>query len=746
MAAQVAEYKNVLEDLRDRVGKADQLLIQRTLQNDITEEPEENVNPSTSPQNLPQDKLGSSGFYTEHQATGDAGSTDSVDHINEDFNRSGISRATGYLGKSSEATWMGTLMRRTSDGDFDDKEKNIPQMSFGFGLDPLREDGAKQAKKVRLLSDSCYHCDDVPFLCLDNVQAYQLPPRATADSLLTCYLESVHPVFPILGKTTFLKQFQAFYNNPNINTGPKWLSILNLIFALGARYSGLVRAEWRGIADEHDVYFSRAWLLGLDTDSMWTPADLQKIQIAGLASFYLMARQQINRAFTMSGIAVRQALSLGLHLRNEDPHLADFAKEIRNRVWWAVASTERTLSVMVGRPTCFVGSDCSAPLPLPLEEEMFMSTNQPYDAAAAQQARRLSAGDDDPPYTSASTPSSVSSRANLKDSPIPRSSHNRADRNMISPNNGLFFLYITKLKILDDNILKQLYRPDIKNKTWATVQNIMLSLQGRLDRWRSGLHAVFDFTRTQPDQSFSRQRMCLALMYYSTVIITKRPCLCKMEERVPNETKRGQDIDRASAAECVLAAQSLVDLLPDEINVAIMYQISPWWNMVHHLMQAATALMLELSFNAVHCPDAADVLFVTAQKAVAWLQSMAADDLAAARAWKLSSDALGKVASRIGRRIDDRLTRLVPTGEDVSMQDLLMPSPNYNAASSAYVPMISDEADYLSMQPQTTSSWEPLMFTSYDNYLSNNLSNTQLPPRQQQHQQYQQHQQHQQWE
>ncbi|KAL8935348.1 MAG: hypothetical protein Q9216_005478 [Gyalolechia sp. 2 TL-2023] len=436
----------------------------------------------------------------------------------------------------------------------------------------------------------------------------------------------------------------------------------------------------------------------------------------------------------MSGIAIRQALTLGLHLRNEDPNLVDFAKEIRYRVWWAVASTERTLSVMVGRPTCFVGTDCSAPLPLPLEEEMLISTNQPCDTASVRQVQGLSSEEDGFPDMSASTPSSVSSKANarsVRDSPISRSSYNLLGKNKVSPSNGLFFVYITTLKLLDDEILKQLYRPVIVKKSWANVQDIMLGLQEKIDSWRSGLHAVFDFTRSQPDQSFRRQRMCLGLMYYSTVIITKRPCLCKMDEKIPNETKRAKDIDQASATECVFAAQSLVNLLPDEINLPRMYHISPWWNMVHHLMQAVTALLLEISFSAIHCPDSAHFLFIAAQKAVAWLQSMAANDLAAARAWRLSSDMLRKVAPKVGRRIDERLTRPIQAGEDVPMHDLLMPQ---SLASSAYLSMTSHEADYNSMQPQT--SWEPLMFTSYDNYLmSNDLANAQLPP-QQHHQQH----------
>lgn len=430
----------------------------------------------------------------------------------------------------------------------------------------------------------------------------------------------------------------------------------------------------------------------------------------------------------MSGIAVRQAISLGLHLRNEDPNLADFAKEIRYQVWWAIASIERSLIIMVGRPTCIASTDCSAPLPMPLEEEMYTSVIQSYDAAAVRQARRLS--DDGVFDMSKSTSPSASSKASpwsQRDSPRPTSSYSLLERTTISPNDGLFFLYVTKLKSLDHDILTQLYRPSIVTQSWATLQAKMLRLQERLDRWRSGLPTAFDFTRNQTDQSYIRQRMYLGFMYYSSVIITKRPCLCQIEEKIPNESRKAKDIDRASAVECVFAAQALVGLLPDEIDLAKMYQVSPWWSMVHYLMQAVTALMLEISLNAVHCPDSTNALFSAAQKAIAWLQSMSADDLAAARAWRLSSEALARVAPRIGRRIDDRLTRAAQTGEDVSMQDLLMSPPNYDAAASGYVPMTSEEADSTGMQLQT--SWEPMMFTSYDNYLlDSDVSNIQAPP------------------
>ncbi|KAL8831421.1 MAG: hypothetical protein Q9170_005302 [Blastenia crenularia] len=459
----------------------------------------------------------------------------------------------------------------------------------------------------------------------------------------------------------------------------------------------------------------------------------------------------------MSGIAIRQALSLGLNLRNEDQNLVDSSKEIRYRLWWAIAATERTLSVMTGRPTCFSEIYCSTPLPLPLDEETFMSSSRPRDAAAVSLARRLSTDDEGSPDAAASTPSSMSSRAmpwSPNDSLMPRSSSNFVDGNMkpksssnfvdgnmkpksssnfvdgnmkprsssnavdgdtMIPNDGLIFLYITKLKVLDDDVLKQLYRPHVLNESWATVQSTMLKLQKRLDRWRSTLPGVFDFTRSQREQGSIRQRMCLGFMYYSTMIIINRPCLCKIDVKIPKESRRARDIDRASAVACVRAAKSLVDLLPDKPNPAGTYQVSPWWNMVHHLMQAATILMLEISYRACHCPEVADELFLASQKVVAWLQSMSIDDLAAARAWRLSSDVLQKIAPRIGRRIDDFLVRPVQSGEDVPMRDFLMPSATYSAPSSTYDSLSIDGNDYTNLLPQST--WEPLMFTSYDNYL-----------------------------
>lgn len=425
----------------------------------------------------------------------------------------------------------------------------------------------------------------------------------------------------------------------------------------------------------------------------------------------------------MSGIAIRQALTLGLNLRNEDRSLADPSKEIRYRVWWAIAVTERTLSVMTGRPAAFAATDCSAPLPVPLDEASFMSSNGDYQTPAVNRLRRVSTSESR--STAPSTPSSISSRHKSPSDPSTlRSPGGPTDAADVAPNIGLFFLYLARLSNINDYVMKHLYRPPVLDQSWATVQSIMSQCQGRLERWRSTLPPIFDFTVRQQDREYLRARMCLGFSYYSTLTVTFRPCLCKMKRKMPHETGRARDVDHANAVTCVLAVRSMLDLLPEQPDPAGMYQETPWWNMVHHLMQAVGILMLELSLGSLHCPNSAGELLHAAQKSVRWLRSMSSEDMAAGRAWRLSSELLQRVASKVGAKIDDQL--LWPGSLDQAVpMDVLISQPTTQApyASDGYLAAPAISQDYAGYPPVTT--WEPLMFTSYDNYL---FADDQAPP------------------
>ncbi len=229
----------------------------------------------------------------EYRASARAGSTGSLDCIDEDYNRNPAARATGYQGKNSELTWMQRLKRQTaqnSEGEDDDGN------SLHDGQTSPTDHNDHSNPGFSPISESTYHCDDLTLDPPDFVDPFEVPSQATANILFQIYLESVHPVFPIIGRTTFISQYQTFqlsHDHSKINHN--WLAILNLIFAIGAKYSHLVQAEWSGDKIDHMVYFTRARILGFNSDAILGHAELQKVQIAGLMSFYLMALNQINR-------------------------------------------------------------------------------------------------------------------------------------------------------------------------------------------------------------------------------------------------------------------------------------------------------------------------------------------------------------------------------------------------------------------------------------------------------------------
>ena len=75
----------------------------------------------------------------------------------------------------------------------------------------------------------------------------------------------------------------------------KWRAQLNLLFAIGAKYSHLIGAEWRGDERDHLLYMARATdLLGVkDTAMIISAPDLRVVQAVSALSTYL-TREETN--------------------------------------------------------------------------------------------------------------------------------------------------------------------------------------------------------------------------------------------------------------------------------------------------------------------------------------------------------------------------------------------------------------------------------------------------------------------
>lgn len=306
---------------------------------------------------------------------------------------------------------------------------------------------------------------------------------------------------------------------------------------------------------------------------------------------------------------------------------------------------------MTGRPTSFSETDCNAPAPLPLEEDSFSGTD-PSNPENLVQLRSLSSQESRQSEGGVSTPSSTGYSSKLKMSPVGSISPVPQERKVaFTPSNALYFKYHTGLSNFTNEVLIRLYRAHVNSKSWADVQSTIASLNSKLEKWRAGLPNVFDFTKRQRDQQFVRQRMSLGFSYYSTLTIINRPCLCRIDRKIANQSGRAQDFNRESAMRCVHAPRDMLEMLPQEPNAIGLYKVGPWWCLVHYLVQAATVLMLELSFRAYHMPNEVEEIFDSTKKAIDWLQSLSQADEAAKRAWSLCNERFHKVAPMVGRSL-----------------------------------------------------------------------------------------------
>ncbi|KAI1663940.1 Fungal specific transcription factor domain containing protein [Pyrenophora tritici-repentis] len=521
--------------------------------------------------------------------------TEGLDLLDEDLHSRDEARATGFVGKSSEIQWLRTVALAQGERIDGDWPGAVPQRQHAYAS------GSDQVSSFSFWVDS----DDVS---IDfYVNAYELPQPELAEHLVQCYMLKVHDSFPILPRKAFGDQTRAYFaalrsgNAPRLN--PKWQAILNLVFAIGANYAYLLNKDWDG--GDHIIYQARARAFGMSEAAMTSHPDVPQIQGLGLLAFYWLSTGQVSRAWTVVGAALRSAYSLGLHVRNEDPSATATKRESLVKTWWSLYSLERTLSIITGRPSIVVDSCCSVPLPMSVPEE---------DASEALE----------PAYRPGTTDiSSVS-----------------------------YFRAVVQLSIITQSVLTSLYSAGTMIRSSDDIQRDIALLDQRLDQWARSLPPEFRLYEAprEPD-AFGRERMLLRFQLCSAQILLTRPCLTVRRQ----PWKDGNDISfsKRMADNCVGAARTIVASLPEE-SYTQLYEQSPWWCLIHHMMQAISVFLLALSHPNSTSFDTTMMIHCI-RKTIRWLQRMKGS--VAERAHRVAFNCFESVARRHAVDISDLWNR-----------------------------------------------------------------------------------------
>jgi hypothetical protein len=140
-----------------------------------------------------------------------------------------------------------------------------------------------------------------------------------------------------------------------------------------------------------------------------------------------------------------------------------------------------------------------------------------------------------------------------------------------------------KMDLTTRTVLTRLYSARTANSTWEEIQTVIKSLLNEINEWATvALSGDLDSANANLDPTARRERLVLEAHYYSTKILITRPCLCRIDRHIKDQSESSDNFNQQTAETCVQAAQSLTHLLPDQPDPVYLYQNGPWWSIVHH--------------------------------------------------------------------------------------------------------------------------------------------------------------------
>jgi hypothetical protein len=174
----------------------------------------------------------------------------------------------GYVGQICEVQWLRSLKHRMK----------IPS------LVPSVESAQP--------SETNFYLDDDGIRLLHQDNPFHLPLESLATVLSRCYFRTAHITFPTIS-SEFENQLQIFHNSMQsgqpVIFSQIWYATINIVLAIGARFSHIINAEWQSNPLDEIMYISRAYqLLGLnDTVVVLSVLDLPRIQVCSNKVFVL---------------------------------------------------------------------------------------------------------------------------------------------------------------------------------------------------------------------------------------------------------------------------------------------------------------------------------------------------------------------------------------------------------------------------------------------------------------------------
>ncbi|KAF3481260.1 uncharacterized protein GIQ15_04019 [Arthroderma uncinatum] len=507
---------------------------------------------------------------------------------------SGRRKPVECLGDASTVRWLGALLAKLHSPNFISEAHIMSLASYEFSWK------FETSLKIDEVNEKCTYFSgevELPQLAImDDVT--MLPPKDVADLLVNAYFTTIHPLFPVLPKVRFLSRYNSYYHNRSdpLTVYP-WLAILNMVLALGslwARYTHVPTGE----VEDHGLYCARSQALAQGiVDPRTYPGtypSIEPIQLIAIRGMYQLATYQVAGAWASVTTGLKFAYTRALSLANSGLEPSNETKQLEARVWHSLQSLEQFLCLLAGFPSELQGQLIHASQP---------QAGQPPLASG-------------PPLADFDIPSVASelemSAVYTFDEEFPSST----------------FIAGLRLDELVGETLASLYGIQSLNYTWAHTQRLIADLDSKLNRWQGALDPGFPYPLHPVDICCppSVSVTYLYLRYNSARILINRPALCDPSElmlTIPYQSEASRQMDLEAATRCVSAARQILQILPSNMDLVELHGKTPWWCIVHYIVQASCILIMEISLDEPHLPLEIDDLISSSERAIRWLSILA---------------------------------------------------------------------------------------------------------------------------
>ncbi|KAH8802558.1 fungal-specific transcription factor domain-containing protein [Xylogone sp. PMI_703] len=304
------------------------------------------------------------------------------------------------------------------------------------------------------------HYDDTAWLRRSiGAELPQLPPYEFAKHLYLAQYAYIGIIFSFLSSEDFYDRLKEVYiRQPDLSDKEDCLMYCQvlLVLAMGQMYSV---NQWSGNDGPPGfLYFKHAlkFLPDVHEDS-----SILFVEVLSYVGYYMQALNRRDAAYLYLGLALRMAVSLGLHQEVSNQEIGSSQRERKRRVWWSTYSLERLLCVTSGHPISIQDDDI----------DLTLTCHCPNE----------------------------------------------------SPRLPLILRCYTQLSRILGRVGEEIYRRKQKSGTslTASVQNIM----NCLSEWFSQLPDELRLEPSRVEREVNRETMSLHLYYYQCINMTARPLL-----------------------------------------------------------------------------------------------------------------------------------------------------------------------------------------------------------------------------